>query len=900
MLKDYIQQLDTSAFFDPQAFAQQLKSCKQPIAVFKQALSTMRESMDDAFKAGAPIQQLIYGRSRVLDILLSHAWQQFDWPSEQQVALIAVGGYGRGELHPHSDIDLLILFDNQDPEQYSQSISGFLTFLWDIKLDVGSSVRSIEDCFSQAKEDLTIATNLIESRTITGSVALRKRMYQRVTSEQAWTARDFLIGKSAEQKERHKRTNNTEYNLEPNIKNSPGGLRDIHTIGWVAKRYFGVSLLDDLVTHQFISESEFKILSNGQHYLWKIRYALHMINNKREDRLLLDHQRTLAEFFGFTDQKGKLAVEQFMGRYYRVAMKMTGFNDILLQYFGESLASHLPSDITAINNRFQLHNNYLEVTHDKVFKYQPFALMELFVILAQNRSIAGVRASTIRLIREHWYLVDDAFRSDIRNISLFMELLRQKDGVSTELKRMIRYGILGRYLPEFGRIVGQMQHDLFHIYTVDAHTVKVIRKCRQFRHSEHKEQFPIAHQVVNRLPKIELLYIAALYHDIGKGRGGDHSELGAIDVTAFCETHRLGKWDTQLIAWLVRNHLLMSMTAQRKDISDPEIIQTFAEQVGDVTHLDYLYTLTVADINATNNTLWNNWRASLMRQLYAETKIVLKRGLDNPVNRQDLIEQVQNEALEILESTDFDPLLIQRLWSGVGEDYFIHENANNIAWHTQAILELPQNENTLVLIKKTTLRLNEGASDVFIYTRNSDNLFAVTAATLDQLSLSIQDARIYQTQSEFAFSSYTILTQDNLSIPDDAKTLNHIQQTICEQLSLVNHFSSIIKRRISRQLKLFPIPSKVKFSIDPSQHYTLVEVISPDRPGLLAVIGEIFAAQNLIVCKAIISIVGEKVVDLFFITDSEGRLVEDETIKTQLQTEICQQLDQRVSSTSMM
>ncbi|MFT5706816.1 MAG: [protein-PII] uridylyltransferase [Oceanospirillaceae bacterium] len=891
-----VQKIDIRLFFNFGQFQQQLQDCDQPIAVFKQALNDMRINMDREFKAGIAIQKLIYGRSQILDLLITSAWQLFPWPSSEQASLIAVGGFGRGELHPHSDIDLLILFNDVDPELYQQSISQFLTFLWDIKLEVGSSVRTIEECLDQSKSDLTIATNLIESRTIIGSKELREKMYKLVASEKAWSAKDFLIGKSAEQKNRHKRTNNTEYNLEPNIKNSPGGLRDIHTIGWVAKRYFAVNLLDDLVDHEFISPSELKILNNGQHYLWKIRYALHMMNNKREDRLLLDHQRSLAEFFGYKDQKGKLAVEQFMERYYRIAMQMTGFNDILLQYFEESLNDHLPSDIKIINNRFNLHNNFLTVAHDKVFTYQPFALMELFVLLAQDRSIAGVRASTIRLIREHWHLIDDEFRSDIRNISLFMELLRQQDGVSTELKRMIRYGILGRYLPEFGRIVGQMQHDLFHIYTVDAHTVKVIRKCRQFRHPEHKEQFPIAHAVVNQLPKIELLYIAALYHDIGKGRGGDHSELGALDALEFCKTHRLGKWDSQLIAWLVRSHLLMSMTAQRKDISDPEIIQTFAEHVGDVTHLDYLYALTVADINATNNKLWNNWRASLMRQLYSETKIALKRGLDNPVNRQDLIEQVQQEALEILSIGNLDPQKIENLWASVSEDYFIHENAKNIAWHTKAIIESPAAFKTVVLIKKTSLRLYEGASEVFIYTKNADNLFAVTVATVDQLSLSIQDARIYQTQSEYAFSSYTILTQQNKSIPDNEKTLQLIKRTIVKQLSSPKKYSSIIRRRVSRQMKLFSIPSKVKFSTDPSFNYTLVEIISPDRPGLLALIGEVFATHNIIVCKAKMSVVGEHVVDLFFITDCTGALVEDPEFMYLLQCEICKQLDKHISA----
>ena len=890
-----INDIDTDVFFDSEDFSKQLSQCQLPIPLFKTALASMRENMDRAFTNGIEIEQLIYGRSQILDFLLSSAWKMFEWPAANQASLIAVGGYGRGELHPYSDIDLLILFDDQDPTQYQQSIADFLTFLWDIKLEVGSSVRTIDDCYQQSKLDITVATNLIESRTITGNPQLRQLMYERVTSEQAWDAKGYLQGKLAEQVIRHQRTNNTEYNLEPNIKNSPGGLRDIHTIGWVAKRYFGATSIDNLVDYGFITSSELDILNKGQRYLWKIRYALHMFNHKREDRLLFDHQRSLADFFGYKDQKGKLAVEQFMSKYYRIAMQMSGFNDLLLQYFDESLDSDEQPIIKSLNNRFQLHNNFLEVTHQNVFQNQPFALMEIFVILAQDRSIAGVRASTIRLIREHWHLIDDKFREDIRNISLFMELLRQQDGVSTEIKRMIRYGILGRYLPEFGRIVGQMQHDLFHIYTVDAHTVKVIRKCRQFRHPEHKEKFPIAHRVVNQLPKIELLYIAALYHDIAKGRGGDHSELGTVDVIAICKRHRLGKWDAQLIAWLVRNHLLMSMTAQRKDISDPEVIQHFAEHIGDVTHLDYLYVLTVADINATNNTLWNNWRASLMRQLYGETKLALKRGLENPVNRQDLIEQVQQEALEMLSINNIQQQRIDDLWSSLGDEYFIHETAKNIAWHTKSILE-QDTEQTLALIKKTSLRMYEGASDVFIYTKNADNLFAVTVATLDQLSLSIQDARIYPTQSEYCFSSYTILTQENKSIPDDAHRLQEIKRTLERKLASPERYSSIIKRRISRQMKLFSTPSKVKFSTDSSNNYTLVEVISPDRPGLLAVIGDVFATHNITVCKAKITIVGERVVDLFFITDWTGALVEDPQFIHLLQTEICKQLDQHVSA----
>ncbi|MGB1238889.1 MAG: [protein-PII] uridylyltransferase [Pseudomonadales bacterium] len=884
--------VDTGDFFDLAAFKQALGSTQAPIALFKSALCEMCERMDQSFNAGVAIEKLIYGRSQVLDLLLQQAWSLFSWPPSEHIALVAVGGYGRGELHPHSDIDLLLLFDNAEPSDYQESISGFLTLLWDIKLDVGSSVRTIQECYDQSTNDLTIATNLIESRTIIGAETLRQQMYDLIISEQAWSAKEFLQAKLEEQRLRHKRTNNTEYNLEPNLKSSPGGLRDIQTIGWVAKRYFGATFIHDLMEQGFITLDEMEILSSGEKYLWKVRYALHMMNKKREDRLLFDHQRSLADFFGYTDQQGKLAVEQFMGKYYRIAMQMAGFNDLLLQHFDE-IIDPSPQPTRPLNSRFQIRGNSIEVTHAKVFQYHPFALMELFVILAQNRNLSGVRASTIRLIREHWYLIDDSFRSDIRNISLFMELMRQQDGVSTELKRMIRYGILGRYLPEFGRIVGQMQHDLFHIYTVDAHTVKVIRKCRQFRHIEHQEQFPIAHRVVNQLPKIELLYIAALYHDIAKGRGGDHSVLGAEDALQFCERHRLGKWDTQLVAWLVRNHLLMSMTAQRKDISDPDIIHTFAEQVHNVTYLDYLYVLTVADINATNNNLWNNWRASLMRQLYGETKLALKRGLENPVNREDLIEQVQSEAIEMLALQQPDCSRTRAFWDEITDEYFIHESAKNIAWHTNAVLN-HQSNTPLVLIQKTSLRAHEGASEIFIYSKNADDLFAATVATFDQLSLSVQDARIYQSEGNFTLNTYTVLSAEEKSLPDDAATLDKVKKKIIRQLSSPERFSSIIKRRVSRQMKLFAIPTKVNFSTDSSRHYTQVEVISPDRPGLLAIIGSVFSKHKLHVHKAKIAIVGERVVDFFYITDSDGKLIKDEALIETLRSQICKRLDQHI------
>lgn len=875
-------------------FHQKLADENSPIPVFKEALSQINTVMDERFTAGEDIRKIVYGRAWELDRILRTAWNRFTWP-EENIALIAVGGYGRGELHPRSDIDLLILLDGIDAETIHDSISGFLTLLWDINLEVGSSVRTLDECYTEAQSDITIATNLIESRTLIGNENMHERMYERVTSEGAWTDKEFFIAKLREQKERHEKTNNTEYNLEPNLKNSPGGLRDLQTIGWVAKRHFGATYIRDLVADGFLTENELDILNKGELYLWSIRYGLHMTCKRREDRLLFDHQRTLAALFGYEDTDESLAVEQFMGKYYRIAITMSEFNDMLLQHFDEAiLQTEEEQVITPLNNRFQIHNDLIEVTHDLVFEYHPFALMEIFVLIAQNTQIKGVRATTIRLVRDNRHKIDETFRNDIRNTSLFMELLRSPDRVSSELKRMTRYGILGLYLPNFGRIVGQMQHDLFHIYTVDAHTMKVIQTCRQFRHNDYREEFPIAHRIVNQLPKIEILYIAALFHDIAKGRGGDHSELGEADVLEFGEHHQLGKWDTHLAAWLVRNHLLMSMTAQRKDISDPEVIHTFAKQVRDVVHLDYLYVLTIADINATNHTLWNSWRATLMRKLYTDTKRALRRGLENPINKEDRIYQIQNEALNILKRQGVDDLEVNNLWETIGDDYFLRENAQCIAEHSKAIIEHTNPEEPLILIRQTSHRLYEGATEIFIYSKDIQNLFAATVATLDQLHLNIQDARIIVTDNGSALNTFTVLSDDNTPLSENPDHLNSIKQRLIDELDDPDDYPEIIHRRVPRQMKLFATPTRVWLSNDSVAQQTVLEVSTPDRPGLLARIGCIFSKYNLSIRKARIASVGEKVEDFFFITDDQGQPLSDPDLCETLQKEVCTQLDEHI------
>ena len=739
--------------FDPGQFQAELALKSSPVAAFKKAIRQADSVLRARFEGGRNIHKLIHDRAWFTDQILCKAWSIQASTDAADIALLAVGGYGRGELHPHSDIDLLILLRDSDQDAHNGSIEQFLMLLWDIGLEVGQSVRSISECQEEARADITVITNLMESRTLSGDEQLRQDMIGAISADKMWDDAQFFRAKRAEQQKRHAKYNDTEYNLEPNVKSSPGGLRDIQTIGWVALRHFGTNDLRELVERGFLNEAEYNILASGRAFLWQVRFALHILAKRAEDRLLFDHQRTIAQMMGYEDNDSKLAVERFMQKYYRVVMSLSELNDLLMQHFEEILLRNAETtEIEPINSRFQVRNHYIEVTHQQVFKRSPFALLEIFLLMAQHPEIRGVRADTIRLLRDHRHLIDDDFRADIRNTSLFVELFRCREGIHRNLRRMNRYGILGRYLPEFGKIVGQMQHDLFHIYTVDAHTLNLIKHLRKLNQPEYQEKFPLAWRIFCRLPKPDLLYMAGLYHDIAKGRGGDHSELGAVDATQFCQRHQLPAWDTHLVSWLVESHLLMSTTAQRKDISDPQVIHDFAVQMGNQVRLDYLYVLTIADINATNPTLWNSWRASLLRQLYTETKRALRRGLDNPPDREEQVHQTQRAALDIVVRSGIDEEDAEALWEQLGEDYFLRHTASDVAWHTEAIIEHPDHEGPLVLIKETAQREFEGATQIFIYTPEQHDLFAVTVAAMDQLNLSIQDARIITSTNRFSLT----------------------------------------------------------------------------------------------------------------------------------------------------
>ncbi len=888
-------------FFDQNRFRQSLAE-NNPITVFKDAINAANTQFDARFKEGEDIRSLVYERALFIDCILHYAWHQFPW--DNNISLIAVGGYGRGELHPHSDIDLLVLLGADELAEGGdtgnrESIERFLMLLWDIGLEIGHSVRSIDQCVEIAREDITVATNLMECRTLLGNPELRRELMLLTGPDKIWAADEFFRAKWDEQITRHNKHNNTEYNLEPNVKNAPGGLRDIQMIGWAAKRFFGVRTLKQLEGKGFFTEEEFAILLTGEEFLWKVRYGLHMVAGRPEERLLFDHQRELATLFGYRDTDKSLAVEQFMHRYYRIVLALRELNDVMLQFLDEAILQkgHCKT-VVPLNERFQLRDNYIEATHIYVFEETPSALLEIFVLMGQNPKIQGVRASTIRLMRENRDLIDDSFRNDRKNTALFLDLLRAPYALVTQLKRMKRYGILGRYLPEFDRVTGQMQHDLFHIYTVDAHTLLVIKNLRNFRHPGAEEIFPVAAHIMNRLPKKELLYIAGLYHDIAKGRGGDHSELGAVDAAAFCERHGLSKRETRLVRWLVEKHLLMSAVSQKQDLSDPEVIHNFANQVGDQMHLDFLYILTVADINATNPDLWNTWRASLMRTLYLETKRALRRGLGTPIDRQELIEETQLAAIRKLEDKGFTEQQVRALWGDMGDDYFLREGYLDIAWHTEAVSEHQADEarrdEPIVLIKETTSHEHEGATQIFISTRDRDNVFAAVATALDQLNLNIQDARIYNANSGYTVDTFYVLDNQGLPIGEDRERIAHIRTALLEELSLVDEYSDIINRRTPRQLKSFAMPTRTSISNDISSGLTVLEVISPDRPGLLARIGRIFLYFGIRLQNAKIATLGERVEDVFFICDRDGHPLSDPQLCKALQAEICRQLDARI------
>lgn len=882
-----------AALLNVRDFTRQLADNAPPIPVFKNSIKAARKLLNDRFIAGEKTEILIRDYSWFIDQILMQAWCRYDWKDATDISLVAVGGYGRGELHPYSDIDIQILLERDKVKQYKKSIEGFLTFLWDINLEVGQSVRTIKENINEAAKDITIATALLESRTVFGNTLLQQQVMAKLSQKRIWNHKSFFAAKKAEQIERHRKHDDIEYSLEPNLKAAPGGLRDIQTISWIARHYFGTGDFRELVTRGFLQRNEYRDLIKGRNFMWKLRYGLHMINSRREDRLLFENQRKLAELFGYENDGISLAIEKLMQQYYQAVLTLRQLNDVLLQLFDEEiLRSGEKSKAHSLNNRFQVRNHYIEAKHNKVFSETPMALIEIFMLMAHDRSIEGIRASTIRLIRNSLKLIDDKYRKDSRNTTMFMELLRSPDMMVARLRKMKLYGVLSAYLPEFGRIVGKMQHDLFHIYTVDDHTLQVMENMRRLRHPEAEAKFPIASRIIKKLPKIDLLYISGLYHDIAKGRGGDHSILGVKDAEKFCKRHHLGKWDTALVAWLVRNHLLMSGVAQREDIDDPIVVKNFALKVGDQVRLDYLYLLTVADINGTNPNLWNTWRASLLKKLYSQTTRALTQGLAITVGKEDRITDTQDRALLLLKEKGFSRKQVLHLWNDPDEDYFLRETVEDIVWLTEAVALHNDLHEPLIVIRNTHEQRIEGATQVIIKADNSAFLFANLTTAFDRMNLSIQDARMYILAEQQCLTTFMILDDEGTPLHLNKQSMEQMRNVLLKYVTAKQALPGNSNMAATRKQRHFTRNTLTTLTNSETQPYSILEVLSPDRQGLLAVIAHIFVDMGIILHNAKITTLGENVEDVFFISGNDNRKLHDATVIETLQTRIRTKLDE--------
>jgi len=863
----------------------QIAAGAEPIPLLRKTLVQIREALHKSHQQGTSSQDIVSQHAWAVDQVLGLVWadQHRRIANVGTLTLIAVGGYGRAELQPHSDIDLLLLHESKLSTADVSFIEQLIRQLWDIGLEVGHSVRSVKQCVTEAKADITVITNLLEARLLLGDSAIFELLKTKLEAPRVWPTKAFFKAKMVEQQQRHARFNDTAYNLEPNIKEGPGGLRDIQNIVWVTRRHFDCESLAELVTHNFLTNNEYRTLIRGRNFLWRLRNSLHFLTNRGEDRLLFDHQRAIAEEFGYQDKPGHLAVEQLMKRYYRVIKELSILNEILLQHFEEIILARKSWVTHRINRRFQSHGGILEAVNEQVFENTPLAMLELFLLMEQHK-LKGIRATTLRQLRHNLHRIDQGFRDHIQSRQLFMEMLRQPHGVTHAFRRMNAYGVLGAYIPAFGRIVGQMQYDLFHSYTVDTHTLFVLRNLRRLCVPEFRHEFPFASELIAKLEKKERLYLAAIFHDIGKGRGGDHSVLGEQDALEFCRLHQLSEYDARLVAWLVRNHLLMSWTAQRKDTSDPEVVSKFAHIVGDQEHLDALYLLTMADIRGTNPGIWNSWKALLLEKLYEATRRALRRGLGKPIDLDVRITNLKEEALRIL-GPKVNTQGVEKFWQQMAKDYFIRHDAKALAWHTRVIIAAH-----LVDLPLVNARYNPefATNQLLIYAPDFEHLLPLVAGAVERLDLSIVDARIHVTTNGMALYLFAVLARDG--VITDRPTLNRIAIRIHEDIFSQNRPKAPAKIRISRVKKAFPITTQVDFIEPENSPFTILELIAQDRPGLLHHIAEALLECKIRLVNARISTIGEHADDTFYLTDRDGNPVTDSTQRECLRRQILERI----------
>ena len=867
------------------------------IKLLKEAVTTIDDSLKIIYQSGHDVNTIVYGRASLIDQLIRVIYRYIFKDIDQDIAVIAVGGYGRGELHPKSDIDLLFLLAEEENQNTKDLLEKILTLLWDIRLEIGHSVRTLDECIEESTKDITVATNMMEARLLIGSESLFAEMNEKTSTDHIWDSKSFFQAKLDEQIQRNGKYNDTAYNLEPNIKESHGGLRDIQMIGWVAKRHFNANSLHDLVREGFLLEDELATLLEGQHLLWRIRCSLHYLSGRREDRLLFDYQRDLATEFGFEDSAENAqneAIEQFMQQYYRTVIELERLNEMLLQHFREAIIYHNEnSDIEIINKNFQVRNGYVETSNKDVFAEDPCAILEMFLILQDYPEIQGVRAETIREVRHHKDLIDDNIRQSQRAQKLFMKIMSHSRGVTHELRRMNRYGVLAAYIPAFDSIVGRMQYDLFHAYTVDQHILFVIRNMRRLSVPEFCGEFPLASGVFQHLPRPELLYLSGLFHDIAKGRPGDHSEVGAVDAKDFCTLHGLSEEHSELVSWLVKSHLIMSITAQRKDISDPDVITDFAHHVETIEKLDYLYLLTMCDIRGTNPKQWNNWKDKLLAELYNKTASLLNKGLDSEntdqqSDREINILEIQTESLRQLEQQGINSHQANSLWNTLNEEYFQGHTPGEIVWQTSLIYEFRKEKNLDRPFIQTRVAPSGDTIELFVYMKSRVRIFYDVVTVLRNCEIDIANAQIINTTDDFALETFRLIPV-NIGPSEISFAADEINSRLQERLLNADTRDDETSPNLANAAgkhKHFSSPTVITFNNLDEDNATRIRIESIDRSGILEIIAKILVNNEINLLNARIVTAGEKAIDYFIVNTNDNTALSDEqqvNLKQQLQ-----------------
>ncbi len=819
--------------------------------------------------------------SALADGLLKVLWQRAGFA--EPFALVAVGGFGRRELFPHSDVDVLLLLpDDQSADDNAElraRIEAFIGSCWDAGLEIGSSVRNVSTCLSEAHKDVTVQTSLLEARLITGSAGLFGSFQTRFMA--AMDPHAFFVAKTLELNQRHNKFDNTPYSLEPNCKESPGGLRDLHIILWVAKAAGYGTNWADLAKSGLATAFEVTQLKRNEALLWLIRARLHLIASRREDRLVFDMQNAVAQSFGFqapspaTDSRAFVRPsESLMKRYYWAAKAVTQLNHILLLNIEARLnpSTHEPRPI---NVRFSDKAGMVEVATDDLYQREPHAILETFLIYQTTAGMKGLSARTLRALYNARDLMDGKFRNDPVNRHTFMQILMQRDGTTHAMRLMNQTSVLGRYLWAFRKIVGQMQHDLFHVYTVDQHVLMVLRNVRRFFIAEHAHEYPFCSQLASGWDKPWILYVAALFHDIAKGRGGDHSVLGAKEARHFCKQHKVARNDTQLIEFVVREHLIMSHVAQKADLSDPDVIADFAKRVGSERYLTALYLFTVADIRGTSPKVWNAWKGKLLEDLYRLTLRVLGGHAADPHVE---VESRKREALIQLALHAMPFEAHKPLWDTVDVSYFMRHDANDIAWHTRQLSRHVNSGKSIVRARLSPL--GEGLQ-VLVYTPDQPDLFARICGYFDQRGFSIQDARIHTAYNAYALDTFQVIAQ---TMPDHYHELTSMVET--ELLNAIMQTGALPapgRGRVSRRVKSFPIAPRINLQPDEKGQRWLLNISASDRVGLLYCVARVLANHKVNVQLAKINTLGERVDDTFLI---DGPELQENKAQIEIETEL--------------